>query len=49
MFKREINRRWGLIAARALARLLIERIQILVFGYDDVTELGAQACQRQFY
>jgi hypothetical protein len=49
MFKREINRRWGLIAARAWARLLIERIQILVLGFDDVTELGAQARQRQFY
>jgi hypothetical protein len=35
--------------ARAWARLLIERIQILVFGFDDETELGAQARQRQFY
>jgi hypothetical protein len=43
MFKREINRRWGLIAARAWARLLIELIHILVLGFDDVTELGAQA------
>jgi hypothetical protein len=49
MFKREINRRWGLIAARAWARLLIERIHILVLGFDDLTELGAQARQRQFY
>jgi hypothetical protein len=49
MFKREINRRWGLIAARAWARLLIERIRILVLGFDDVAELGAQARQRQFY
>jgi hypothetical protein len=32
MFKREINRRWGLTAARAWARLLIERIHILVFA-----------------
>jgi hypothetical protein len=22
---------------------------ILVLGFDDETELGAQACQRQFY
>jgi hypothetical protein len=35
MFKREINRRWGLIAAKAWARLLIERIHILVLGFDD--------------
>jgi hypothetical protein len=49
MFKREINRRWGLKAARAWARLLIERIHILVLGFDDVTELEAQARQRQFY
>jgi hypothetical protein len=49
MFKREINRRWGLIAARAWARLLIWRIHILVLGFDDVTELGEQARQRQFY
>jgi hypothetical protein len=49
MFKREINRRWGLTAARAWARLLIERIHILVLRFDDVTELGAQARQRQFY
>jgi hypothetical protein len=49
MFKRDINRRWGLTAARAWARLLIERIHILVLGFDDVTELGAQAPQRQFY
>jgi hypothetical protein len=47
MFKREINRRWGLIAAWAC--LLIERIHIFVLGFDDVTELGAQARQRQFY
>jgi hypothetical protein len=49
MFKREINRRWGLIAAWTWARLLIERNHILVLGFDDVTELGAQARQRQFY
>jgi hypothetical protein len=49
MFKREINRRWGLIAARAWARLLIECIHILVLEFGDVTELGAQARQRQFY
>jgi hypothetical protein len=48
MFECEINRRWGLTAARAWARLLIERIHILVLGFDDVTELGEQACQRQF-
>jgi hypothetical protein len=46
MFKREINRRWGLTAVRKWARLLIERIQFLVLGFDDVTELGAQARQR---
>jgi hypothetical protein len=49
MFEREINRRWGLTAARAWARLLIERIHIVAFGFDDVTELGAQARQRKFY
>jgi hypothetical protein len=49
MFKREINRRWGLIAARAWVRLLIERIHILILGFGNVTELGAQARQRQFY
>jgi hypothetical protein len=49
MFKREINRRWGLTAARAWARLPIERKHILVLGFGDVTELGAQARQRQFY
>jgi hypothetical protein len=48
MFKREIDRRWGLTAARAWARLLIELIQILVLGFNDFTELGAQARQRQF-
>jgi hypothetical protein len=42
MFKREINRRWGLVAARAWARLLIERIHILVLGFDDETELGTR-------
>jgi hypothetical protein len=49
MFKREINRRWGLTAARAWARLLVERIQILVLDFDDETELGAQTRRRQFY
>jgi hypothetical protein len=49
MFKIEINRRWGLTAARVWARLLIKRIHILVLGFDNVKELGAQACQRQFY
>jgi hypothetical protein len=49
MFEREINRRWVLIVARAWARLLIQRIHILVLAFDDVTELGAQARQRQFY
>jgi hypothetical protein len=49
MFKREINRCWGLTAARAWARLLIDGIHILVLGFDDGTELGAQARQRQFY
>jgi hypothetical protein len=39
----------GLTATRAWAHFLIERIQILVFGFDDVTQLGAQARQRQFY
>jgi hypothetical protein len=46
MFKREINRRWGLTAAREWARLLIERIQILVWGFDFEMELGAQARRR---
>jgi hypothetical protein len=32
MFKSEINHRWGLIAARAWERLLIERVRILVLG-----------------
>jgi hypothetical protein len=49
MFKLEINRRYGLTAARAWARLLIGRFQILVLGFNDETELGAQARQRQFY
>jgi hypothetical protein len=49
MFKREMNRPWGLTAARAWARLLIERINTLVLVFDDVTELGAQARQRHFY
>jgi hypothetical protein len=31
----EVNRRLGLAAARAWARLLIDRIQILVLGFDD--------------
>jgi hypothetical protein len=26
-----------------------DRIQILIVGFDDETELGAQARQRQFY
>jgi hypothetical protein len=43
MFNCEINRRWELTAARALARLLIERIHILVLGFDDKSELGAKA------
>jgi hypothetical protein len=43
MFKREINRRWGLTAARAWARLLIEHTHVLVLGFDDEAELGAQA------
>jgi hypothetical protein len=33
----------------AWARLLIERIRILVLGLDGVMELGAQVSQRQFY
>jgi hypothetical protein len=49
MFKYEINRSWELTAARAWARLLIERRQILALGFDDVIKLGAQARQRQFY
>jgi hypothetical protein len=49
MFKREINRRWGLTAARAWARLLIERIKIVVLGFGDVTELGVSSmCVRRF-
>jgi hypothetical protein len=42
-------RRWGLTVAEARARFVIDRIQILVLGFDDETELGAQARQRQFY
>jgi hypothetical protein len=49
MLKCEINRCWGLTAARASAHLLIKRIRTLVLGFDDVKELGAQARQRQFY
>jgi hypothetical protein len=49
MFKCEINRYWGLIAARAWARLLIASIHILVLRFGDVTELGAQVRQRQLY
>jgi hypothetical protein len=49
MFKREMNRRWGLTAACAWARFLIERIQIMVLGFGDVTELGAYARQLHFY
>jgi hypothetical protein len=40
IFKLEINFHWGLTAARAWAPLLIEHIQILVLGFDDITELG---------
>jgi hypothetical protein len=49
MFKREINRRWGLTATRAWARLLIEHIHILVLGFDDVTELGAGTFSQRRY
>jgi hypothetical protein len=49
MFKREINRRWRLTVARAWARLLNGRLRILVLGFGDVTEMGAQARQRHFY
>jgi hypothetical protein len=49
MFKREIDRRWELTAARVWLHLPIGRIHIFVLGLDDVTELGAQARQRQFY
>jgi hypothetical protein len=48
MFKNEIKRRWGLTAARAWARLLIERTHILVLGFGDVKELGEEARQRQY-
>jgi hypothetical protein len=41
MLKLEIDRRWGLTKALAWARLLIDRIHILVLGFDDETELGA--------
>jgi hypothetical protein len=40
MFKREINRHWGLTAARAWAPLPIELMHILLSRFDDVTELG---------
>jgi hypothetical protein len=49
MFKLEINRRWGPTAARAWARLFIDHIPILMLGFDNETELGAQARRRQFY
>jgi hypothetical protein len=35
MFEVEINRRWKLTAARAWARLLIQRTHILVLGFDN--------------
>jgi hypothetical protein len=35
IFKLEINRSWGLTAARTWARLLIDRIHIPVLGFDD--------------
>jgi hypothetical protein len=47
--KVEINRRWGLAAAKIWASLLIDHMHISVLGFDDETELGAQARQRQFY
>jgi hypothetical protein len=45
VFEFEFNRRWGLTAARAWARLLIDLKHILVLEFDDKKELGAQACQ----
>jgi hypothetical protein len=47
MSELEIKRRWGLRTARTWARLLSERTHIMVLGFDDVTELGAQERQRQ--
>jgi hypothetical protein len=49
MFKLEINRHWGLTAARAWAHLLVDRIRILLLVFDDGMELEAQARQGQFY
>jgi hypothetical protein len=49
MFELGINRRWGLISAKAWACLLIDRIYFEVLRFEDETELGAQARQRQFY
>jgi hypothetical protein len=48
MFKLNIMQRWGLKAAGTWAYLLIELSHILVLGFGDVMELGAQARQRQF-
>jgi hypothetical protein len=36
-------------SSQAQARFLIYRIQSLVLGFDDETDIGAQAHQRQFY
>jgi hypothetical protein len=49
MFKLKINRRWGLTEARAWVRLIIYRIQILVFGFADEAEIRAKASQPKFY
>jgi hypothetical protein len=49
IFKLEVNRRWGLTAAKEWARLLHDCFYILVLGFDDETGLGAQVRQRHFY
>jgi hypothetical protein len=49
IFEPDINRRWGLAAARTWAQLLLDRIHIPVWGFDDEMELGAQAHQHRFY
>jgi hypothetical protein len=47
MFKLEIDSRWRLTAAREWARLVMGRFQIVVLGFDDETELRAQAREPQ--
>jgi hypothetical protein len=49
MFGLEVSRRWILIAARAWARFLVERIETYVLGFEDEKDFGQQSRQRQFY